>query len=78
MNHIISSVESSEGKLANCTWGKIEDRDPYFQAPEERALLPALPDPFTEKADVWKLANMTQFRSKKFIYFCVLFMMRLR
>ena len=57
----LPEVDSEKGKLANCTWGKIEDRDPHFQAPEERTVLPALPDPFTEKADIWKLANMTQF-----------------
>lgn len=57
----LPEVDESKNKMANCTWGKIEDRDPYFQAPEEMAVLPELPQPFTEKADIWKLANMTQF-----------------
>lgn len=57
----LPEVNKEEGLLANCTWGKLEDRDPLFQSPEERAILPALPAPFTEKADIWKIANMTQF-----------------
>lgn len=52
-------VSREENKLANCTWGKIEDRDPIFQAPEERLDHTSIPNPFDEKADVWKLANMT-------------------
>jgi len=52
-------VSREDNKLANCTWGKIEDRDPIFQAPEERLHHTSIPNPFDEKADVWKLANMT-------------------
>ena len=52
-------MNREENKLANCTWGKIEDRDPIFQAPEERLHHTSIPNPFDEKADVWKLANMT-------------------
>ena len=47
--------------LPNCTWGKIEDRDPSFQSPEEKSYSPNDPSPFTDKADVWKLVNMTKF-----------------
>ena len=47
--------------LPNCTWGKIEDRDPSFQSPEEKSYSPNNPSPFTDKADVWKLVNMTKF-----------------
>jgi glycoprotein-mannosyl O6-kinase len=63
----LPEVNKEEGLLANCTWGKLEDRDPLFQSPEERAILPALPAPFTEKADIWKIANMTQFIMYKVI-----------
>ena len=47
--------------LPNCTWGKVEDRDPSFQSPEEKSYSPNNPSPFTDKADVWKLVNMTKF-----------------
>ena len=47
--------------LPNCTWGKVEDRDPSFQSPEEKSYSPNDPSPFTDKADVWKLVNMTKF-----------------
>jgi len=52
--------------LPNCTWGKIEDRDPSFQSPEEKSYSPNNPSPFTDKADVWKLVNMTKFIMYKY------------
>ena len=42
-NDLDDLPEVTEGNLPNCTWGKIEDRDPLFQSPEERLYQPDRP-----------------------------------
>ena len=61
-NDLDDLPEVTKDSFPNCTWGKIEDRDPNFQSPEEKSYLPNQSlQPFTEKADIWKLVNMLKF-----------------
>ena len=67
-NDLDDLPEVEAENLPNCTWGKIEDRDPNFQSPEEKSYLPNQNLlPFTEKADIWKLVNMLKFIMYKVI-----------